>query len=1063
MRRRVAERIRRIARSIRAFRVSGLAALFLVLLLATIAALPLFANQGLLNTRGGGDSPFLLQRVQQLSAALADGHFPVRWMPDANYGYGYPFFHYYAPLSIYVAALFRFLGASYLLAVRFAQLAGFLIAAGATYALARHWFHSAAAGVLAAAAYTLAPFHLVNVYARGDSLAEFWAMALYPLVLLAAEHLLTAERQGRLAAAAFLALSYAGLILSHNISALIFSPFLLLFLGMRLLRHPAPRRTLLLAAAAFAWGLALAAWFWLPALAETGLAQTGPVTSGYFHFSAHFRGADLVQPSLLFSYDVLDDGAFRMGLLQAVLIGAGLVVLLLPLLRRVTKTGSGRESGTPVALPLFLLFSLVLATAMVTPLSRFLWEQLPLLPYTQFPWRFLSVQAFFGALVAAALVWLPQRRWWLSPLLLLLLVVALGDLQADYLPLNDEDVTPARLAGYEWFSGNVGTTVSAEYLPHSVQPRPYSSAWLARGDRDRAQVLLGEATAVLTAREATRQRWAVTASEQGATLLLPTLYWPGWQAALDGAPLPLEAAPGSGLITVAVPPGEHQLALRLAGTPLRTAAEVLSLLALLALLPLVWRARRQLRTPLLWGLLGLLLFAAAFALWPRPQLDPGTLSWDFAQAAYLHHSPGGIPFGDDVRLLRYDYETDTVAPGESWTIELEWQSDASQPVAITVALATPAVNRFDTAPVLAAVELPLRPGNQPVTLDLPANAPPGLYIPRLTVAGRRAELASGTARGPLFLRPLHIAGAAAALPAPIAALAVHPYAVTLAGTAPAVAGSAPLPFDCAAATVAPASSLRLSLSWYTAQPLAANLVASLRLHDTFGRLLAQCDLQPGYGFQPSVAWPAAAWTDDLLALPLPPQLPDAAPYILAVHLYDGQGQTRLTHRLGELDWVENTLQFAATAPQRALPPDLLPAAAQFGEVAALRGYNLSYPAPDSVAVTFYWEALGASRASVVRFVQLLDGTGQIVVRDDGSTIQVDSLPQANSYPTSQWAPAEIVSDTLLLSLAGVPPGAYELAVGFYPPTAANARLPVTLPGGATPADRVLRLPLSVER
>ncbi|MBP6469568.1 MAG: hypothetical protein KA773_03970, partial [Chloroflexi bacterium] len=59
---------------------------------AVLAAWPLLSGPGLVNTRGGGDSPFLLQRLQQLETAVRDGHFPVRWMPDANYGYGYPFF-----------------------------------------------------------------------------------------------------------------------------------------------------------------------------------------------------------------------------------------------------------------------------------------------------------------------------------------------------------------------------------------------------------------------------------------------------------------------------------------------------------------------------------------------------------------------------------------------------------------------------------------------------------------------------------------------------------------------------------------------------------------------------------------------------------------------------------------------------------------------------------------------------------------------------------------------------------------------------------------------------------
>ena len=132
--------------------------------IALIVAWPLIGHAGLLNTRGGGDSPFLLQRLHQLSTALIDGHFPVRWMPDANYGYGYPFFNYYAPFSIYVAAFFRLLGLSYVRAIQCAQLSAFFVAAWGMYLLARHLWQNRWSAVLASVAYTTAPFHLVNVY-----------------------------------------------------------------------------------------------------------------------------------------------------------------------------------------------------------------------------------------------------------------------------------------------------------------------------------------------------------------------------------------------------------------------------------------------------------------------------------------------------------------------------------------------------------------------------------------------------------------------------------------------------------------------------------------------------------------------------------------------------------------------------------------------------------------------------------------------------------------------------------------------------------------------------------
>src|SRR5512136_1399866 len=85
-----------------------------VIILALAPALPLVAGGGLVNTRAGGDSPFLLVRVQQLALNLSAGVFPVRWMPQAAYGLGYPFFNFYAALPYYLAALLNLAGLGYL-------------------------------------------------------------------------------------------------------------------------------------------------------------------------------------------------------------------------------------------------------------------------------------------------------------------------------------------------------------------------------------------------------------------------------------------------------------------------------------------------------------------------------------------------------------------------------------------------------------------------------------------------------------------------------------------------------------------------------------------------------------------------------------------------------------------------------------------------------------------------------------------------------------------------------------------------------------------------------------
>ena len=465
---------------------------WVVLAFALLAALPLCLNPGFLHTRAAGDSPNLLVRLQQMTVALQDGVFPVRWMPDAAYGYGYPFFNYYASLPMYLAALLKLYGFSFTESLKLAQVAGFLLAAAGMYGWMRAQGAKRPVAMLASAAYTLAPFHLVNVYVRGDSLSEFWAMAWYPFILWAAWRLI---RRPSLAHAVWLSLAYTALMLTHNVSALTFTPFVLLYMAAvwlpgALKRRRIPARTpaqgskkflssqaLWLAPLALAAGLTLSAFFWLPALLETKYVQTAGLTSGFFSYTNHFRGLNLVQPSWLFDFSTTLAGGhtpFAMGLTQAVFIGLGLVIGRFQVWRR--KWG-GWLWG-------LVCVEFAVATLMITPLSRFLWDHLPLLPLVQFPWRFLSIQALFGAALVGQIAALPfparvaagARGWGLAVVLSGLLAAStLPALHLDFLPLADADVTAQRLQWYEYLSGSIGSTVGSEYLPTAVEPRPFTS------------------------------------------------------------------------------------------------------------------------------------------------------------------------------------------------------------------------------------------------------------------------------------------------------------------------------------------------------------------------------------------------------------------------------------------------------------------------------------------------------------------------------------------------------------------------------------------------------------
>ena len=1044
--------------------------LAVALLAAVAAAWPLMAQPGLLNTRGGGDSPFLLQRVQQLVTAVAQGHFPARWMPDANYGYGYPFYNFYAPLSIYITAIFRAIGFSYVRAIQLSQLAGFLTAAAGMFYLARRWFHSDWAGLLAAVAYTTAPFHMVNVYVRGDSLAEFWAMAFYPLVLLAADVLIQRFQTLDLAPdkkghrffpiggfsclwsvyspvsryLALLALAYAALILSHNISALIFSPFLLLYLllAWRAARHnpitQSPNHQSLITnyrlpitlCTALLLAFALAAWFFIPALAEKSLAQLDTVTSGYFYFGNHFlgmTGQPLVQSGFLFDYNVVNRQAFRMGLAQAVAIVGGVGMLLVAGKRPSTIRPYRRS---------FIILSLLSATFMLTPLSRLLWEYLPLLAFTQFPWRFLSVQAFAGVLAVGALALLPRREIVVPVTAVLLMFASLGGLKTDYLILTDTDVTAERLAQYEWFTGNIGTTVSFEYLPPTVAPRPYTSQWLNGGGRWPVKALSGQLTAAeLTEQRAARQTWRV-ATAVPSTLTFPIMYWPGWQGEVDGQTVAIRPSDGSGLITLDAPAGQHEVTLRLTRTPVRLAAELVSLTAVFLLFWLLKPARPKSWRPYLLGLAGLILVMIVVRLWPERPLSDDNLTWDFAQMGYLHHDVGGVPYDNSLVLSSYTITPDSAAAGETVELRLNWQNPAAAEV--TAALYSPAVNWIPLSglpapPPIAEGTAVIQNAQTVIQLPIPTNAPAGLYVPRLQVNGATPLTPSGQTRGDIFLRPIRITNSVSSVQFSVVSLDAQAIQVVQRAT----------------------DVLDVQLAWLTPTPLSPDYNVGLRLTDANGQFLRLMDAQTGYGFLPSSLWPAGEWVNDWLAVELPPE-EHKFPYILLAALYDARepNTTLLLRRLGELVPGADGLIFRPTEPVFTAPEGIEPVTAVFGDVIQLEGYERERSG-DQLDVTLYWRALADGRDDYMRFVHLVD-----TAVGPQPALQDDNRPQNGTYPTSQWVAGEIVADKVTFDLSGLSAGEYRVGVGFYP--VGGGALTAVDENGAVVADGRFWLPLTID-
>jgi hypothetical protein len=862
-------------------------------LLCLGAAAPLLIGAGIVNTRAGGDAPFLVMRVQQLLVSLRSGAIPARWMPDAAQGLGYPFYAYYAAFPYYVAALLAWAGSGVLWGIKLTQALGMLLAGGALYRLARELGASPPAALLASTVYTFAPFHLVNVYVRGDALSEFYAYALYPPILLALRRVVRAPSPGGLALAGG---SYALLILSHNISALLFSPLALLWVvGEALTLGEGRWRRLAVGGGALVLGLALSAWFWLPALREQPYVQLQDQTTGYFHYAGHFRAANLVQGNLLHNYalDAQHD-PFAMGLVQTMLAALGLAAWAVrAAIRRRVVVAEG-----------ILVLALLGSTWLITPSSRWVWEHVPLLPYTQFPWRLLSVQALAAALLTGQIVpaWpgrgAPSEGARGAPsedargvgiLAIALALVAamggLGSLRVARLPLGEGEITPQNVMLYETYSGNIGTTVRYEYLPREMVPRPFVSAvQLNDGFKPAPLVLEG------TLRRATLQR-ATAESEQWqleletpALLAFHTAYFPGWQATVDGVATPVEALAGLGQIGLRLPAGEHTVTLRLGLTRVRRGAAVVSGLALaiavgLLLYPARHDARARRRVLLVAG--GVLLIGVWLA--TRPGNVPaataptGPRVADFMRAPYLHAEAEGVQWGE-AWLREYVVDTATLAPGGVLTITLRWQ-EAQPPLRARVALLGVTAHLFEHAPTWAEAELPLTDTLTTLCLALPEQLPPGLYLPQLTVWRAGESLAPHTPRGEamstLALAPVQVREGRRATGREAVLAAFGPE------NAPPVISlleARPLATQPGLATI--------SLTWRSERQAPLNYMLSLRLNRADGSRVAARDVAPFLGGYPTSLWQPGELLSDRVALPLPAEANLAAPYTLEVVLYD---------------------------------------------------------------------------------------------------------------------------------------------------------------------------------
>jgi len=597
------------------------------------------------------DGLFHLYRLAGLDRALHRGIIYPRWFPEFAYGYGHPVLNYYSPLAYYVGEIFHLLGAGYILSTRLAFLAGFLLAGLAIYLLARDLWGRFAA-LVTAVAYTYAPYHLADTYLRG-ALAESFAFVFMPLALWAIGRLF---KQKNVAYAVVAALAYGGLILTHNLTALIFAP---LFLAYSLLWTKREFTPLAFVGLSFLLALGVTAFYWLPALTEArwvGLAA-GFASTGYRDHLTPLR--ESISPFLLYRYfpNQVVKAEHPLSVIQVFLLLISIVAVF-----RLTKMGQKKASGQ---MALFLLVA-SLSFFMTLTHSLPLWKLLePLLASLQYPWRFMGIASLGVAFLAGGVTfWAKEESkgsfWGYAlglSLMALSVIAGLARLPGERLEMMEREVTVARMWEEDFAHRQIGTTWTAEYLP----------VWVRA---DRSEIPLPPSTPKAVDPRGFGAPKAVVIKEgylwyelgvksaKSTTLRFHIFYFPGWQGYVDKKKVDTYPGGEFGLVTLDVPAGEHQLLLRFEGTRERKLGSALSLTTSILLIPALLKYIR--RRYLFVAFLITLLLGGLLAWHLRP--------FDFVtQPVKLEANLEG-----KVRLLGYNVGKSTYHPGDAVKVTLYW-------------------------------------------------------------------------------------------------------------------------------------------------------------------------------------------------------------------------------------------------------------------------------------------------------------------------------------------------------------------------------------------------------
>jgi len=576
--------------------------LILSLVFLLISSLPLLHNDFIL-THDNTLYPILLYEFDQ---GIQAGQWLPRWSADFWLGLGSPFFNFIQPLFFYLAEIFHLIGFNFIISIKLVVILGIILGFLFMYLFAKTiWGREG--GFISAVIYTFFPYRLALVYIRGD-FTEYFATSLIPLVLYAFIRLAQTKKMKYFLLSS---LALALLIITHNIQTLFFLP--LLFFYLIYIFWQEIKKVILPSVLSVIFSFSLVAFFIFPAFFERQFIAAEALARGRYDFHLNFINFS----NLILAHWSMEE-FFQIGILGIFIFIAVVLIFLT----------SHRQLGGFERKNFNFFILVILATSLLTlPISVIFWERMPLVKFTQFPWRVLSFQVLaFGVLGGILFQTKVSQRLFKKKLAPILLVIIFSSIIVfanydftrpfAYLKIEGDDSYHPYLQAFKDVENikilkekNI-TELDFFILQHvlpNIVPRGVEvenaqqeigriiAAVAASGDEKEKEKLFSKINILKGELDWQYQKLTPIAfnlildSKEESTILVNQFWFPGWQAYLDGRKININHDNNLQIMTFVIPEGNHLLELRFTNTFLRSFSEIISLLALAIWLTLLYK------------------------------------------------------------------------------------------------------------------------------------------------------------------------------------------------------------------------------------------------------------------------------------------------------------------------------------------------------------------------------------------------------------------------------------------------------------------------------------------